>query len=390
MNNLWTENKYINYSIDIMIVFMSMNFLHYGQLFLPIICLLLFISNKCKFKVNNLYTFIILCLFGICFLVFSYNLGFYCVMGFCLPMAYYIGSNLNNKSEEAIKKVIYLIIIGMFIHYFLNFIYELYMFGWHRTMVKSTRYDVWLKDAFVSTGTATNSVIILSIIYFLSIKEKNNKYKIIGLIIFAFSLFYTVVLRRRTQLGILIITFVLSLILDLIVNKHNNINNKKIKKILFVIISIFVATIVAYVFNIFGFKNYINNNSVIAFIKKEGMSSGRISIFLNGLKYVPTYLWGGQKISSIVGMPFHDLLFNIYDYAGIITTLLMMTYLVLAAKNIYKVLKEPNITKDFKLLIIEIMVGYIIMFFMEPLMTGSSIFLICGIIIQSCIERISL
>ena len=101
-----------------------MNFLHYGQLILPIICFIIFIDRKLQFRVNSPATFIILCLFAVAFYGFSYQLGFYSVMGFTFPMAYYIGSNMLEPNEEKVKKVIYLLGIAMGFHIILNAIYE--------------------------------------------------------------------------------------------------------------------------------------------------------------------------------------------------------------------------------------------------------------------------
>lgn len=384
MNNIWSKNKYIEIIINILIYLMSMNFLHYGQLILPIICLLIFIDRKLKFYVKDKRIFIVLCLFGISFFAFSYSLGFYSVMGICLPMAYYIGSNILNVNENNIKKVIYIIICGMITHYLLNFVYEIYRFGWYKAITKSTRYDIWLQDEFVPTGTATNAVIILAMFYYLMVYENNRKIKMFNIVLFALTVFYTIILRRRIQIGLLLIVFVFSIIIDnLFINKENY---KKLKYLLFVIVLLIFVFSILYLLDIANFKRWIDINSIFAYIGKNGLNSGRLSIFINGFKYLNKYPFGGQHISSIVGMPFHDLLLNIYDYAGIIPTLFMICYLVMIVINIIKIIKSSTISSEFKLLIVEIVLGYTIMCFMEPLMTGSSLFLIVGILIEACVE----
>ena len=125
MTNIWSNNKYIEILINIMLFLLGINFMHLGQLFLPLICLLLFIDRKFKFKVNNIKIFIILCLFSISFFIFSYKLGFYAVMGFTLPMAYYIGSNMNEVSQKNVKYVIYILALSMATYLLLNFAFEL-------------------------------------------------------------------------------------------------------------------------------------------------------------------------------------------------------------------------------------------------------------------------
>lgn len=385
MNNIWSRNKYVEIVINILIYLMSMNFLHYGQLILPLICLIIFIDRKFKFYVKDIKIFIILCLFGISFFAFSYYLGFYSVMGLCFPMAYYIGSNLSNNKEDSIKKVIYLMILGMITHYFLNFVYELNRFGWIKTLTKSTRYDFWLQNEFVSTGTATNAVILLSIIYYILVKEKNNAYKIIGIILFVFTVFYTFIMRRRTQLLMIVISFVLSLIFDFLIKKPDKKEKKKIAIIFIGMIFFFVILYLIYKF--IPFVHYfIINNSIFAFSKIEGFGLERLEILIEGIKYIPSYIFGGQKISTIVGMPFHDLLLNIYDFAGIVPMTFMFIYIAISLINIYKALKSDTISNDFKLLLLEITIGFAIMCFMEPLMTGSSLFMIIGILIEACIE----
>lgn len=388
MSNIWSENKYINIIINVLIYLMSMNVFHYGQFILPIICLILLYENKFKFIVLNWRAFIILCLFGVSFFIFSYKLGFYSAMGFCLPMAYYIGSNIKTKKEESIKNVIYIIMFGMITHYLLNFVYELIKFGWHTAIVKSTRYDIWIQGPFVSTGTATNAVIMLSIIYYLVGKENNRNYKIMSLILLIPTIFYTFVLRRRTQLALIFIVFIISAIFDKLINKKKLKDLKEVKKILFAIAVILAIFVFIYAIDLPGFRLYFEVNSISALSNKETAGSGRIDILLNGLQYLPKYLFGGQNISSVIGNPFHDLLLNIYDYAGIVPTILMIVYLILCIKNLINIYKNKKISNEFKLLVIEIILGYTIMFFMEPLMTGSSIFLICGILIQTIFESL--
>lgn len=385
MSNIWSKNKYVEIVIDILVYLMSMNFLHYGQLILPIICLIIFINRKCKFYVKNTKVFIVLCLFGISFFVFSYYLGFYSIMGFCFPLAYYIGSNIIEVNEEKIKKVIYLIIFGMVTHYILNFTYELIRFGWYKTITKATRYDVWLQNEFVPTGTATNSVLILSLSYYLFVYENNIRIKITNIILLVLSIAYTIILRRRLQIAILVIIFTISIIIDCWILKNTK-NLKKLKKICLTIVYTSIIFLLLYCFNLFNFRRWLNVNSIFAYVRNNGINNGRLSILLKGIKYLPEYLFGGKNISNIVGMPFHDLLLDIYDYAGVFSTLIMIAYLALVAKNSIRLIKSNRITNSFKLLIIEIYIGYIIMFLLEPLMTGSSLFLIVGILIEACVE----
>lgn len=309
-------------------------------------------------------------------------------MGLCLPMAYYIGSNIYIINENNIKKLVYIVMYGMVTHYLLNFIYEFSRFGWYKTITKATRYDIWLQDEFVPTGTATNAVIILSIAYYLLIYEKNIKEKLLNIVLLTLTIVYTVILRRRIQIAILIIFFAISMIIDYFVFKNKK-NYQKLKYLLLLCILLTIAVLIFFYFDLFNLKRWITVNSIFAYVKNNGIKSGRLSILLEGINYIPTYLFGGKNISNIIGMPFHDFILDIYDYAGIVPTLIMLCFVVICLKNLYKFAKTKSMSNSIKLMILEIAFGYIIMCFLEPLMTGSSTFVIVGILIEASVELLS-
>ena len=116
---MFCENKKLDIVIQIMIFCIALNIFHLGQFLLPVICVLLWVNDKFGLNIRNMKVFILLCLFSLFFFIFGFKLGFYSVMGFCLPMAYYIGGRLN-KSEDNIKKLIYIIAMGMGVHVLLN------------------------------------------------------------------------------------------------------------------------------------------------------------------------------------------------------------------------------------------------------------------------------
>ena len=60
---MWSNNKKVDALVNILIFLVTINFFHYGQFILPVICLILFIDKKFKFKVNNIKLFVLLCLF---------------------------------------------------------------------------------------------------------------------------------------------------------------------------------------------------------------------------------------------------------------------------------------------------------------------------------------
>ena len=388
MDNIWSEKKGINSLINVLIFLSAMHIFHYGQLLLPVICFVLFLDRNFKFYVNNMRTFIVLCVFAISFFIFSYNLGLYCVMGFFLPLAYYIGSNISQPNEEKLKKVILLISIAMASHLILNFIYELITRG-IIIMRKRDHYDIWTQNIMSSTALATNMVFIFGCLYYLLYFEINKVLKYSGLICFIIVTIYNIALGRRTPLLILFVSLLTAFVADKYVFKNDN-KYKTPKTIILIVLFMILMLCVSYYFDLFGCRKVITSLSVVDKFLKDGFSTERLHFFFEAIKLMPKYLWGGQKISQLIGQYIHDLWMDTYDFAGIIPFVSLWMYSFLAAKTIKSLFLNNKISSSTKVLIISLFAGIIIQLFLEPIMSGSSIFLIFIIMIVSCIESLNL
>lgn len=388
MNNIWSENKYINIVINILIFLLGINIMHYGQLLLPLICLLLFINNKFRFKVNNIKIFIVLCLFSISFFAFSYKLGFYSVMGFTLPMAYYIGSNMYKPDEKKVKFVIYIIAFGMASYFILNMIYEYSRFGLFGLFYKVNRYDIWTKSSIKSTTISMYSILLLSTVPYAIFLEHNKKWKIFHIFVVVVALIYCSILGKRTPILLTAIVFFFSFVLEAICFKNKS-NLRKVLKVILIIATLVLIAILLVYFDVFNIMDRISDNNIIKTFLYKGLNADRFIIFIWGFKYIPKYLWGGQYISNLIGYPFHDLLFDIYDYAGIIPFVLMSLQCIHCIEIMFRTFVNKNISNDNKLLYLCVMLSISIMMFMEPIMTGCSIFLICSTIIFAAVESLT-
>lgn len=399
MGNMWSDKNYINNIITTLIFLVAINFMHLGQLFLPIICLILFIDNRFRFKVNNWSIFVVLCLFAATFCVFSYQLGFYCLIGFCLPMAYYIGSNLN-VAEDNLIKLIYVIAFGMAGHLVMNFILELFLYNFNLSLIfnKMSHYDIWLSinsiikgiELYINgrintVGISLNYFFILSFAYYLFIFEKNKKLKIKSITLFFLSSIYCFALGRRTTLFLFVLVLVFSNVYGVLFIKKKDV--KESFKILLILFLIVISLCILIYFNLFNVKNFLSNFTLFEKIFRQGFNSGRLTILFDSLKYYSQYIWGGQKISSTIGFQIHNLWGDIYDYAGIIPFTLMAIYSIFYFAIAVKVIKSNRVSTTLKLIIINIFICSLIIMLLEPLMTGSSIFLIAVILFASAVER---
>lgn len=383
---MWSIKKDIDDTIIILLFLTAINFLHLGQLILPLICIYVFISSGYKFKVNNKVTFILLCSFGLTFFIFSYKLGFYSIMGFCFPMAYYIGSNIQKTDERSIKRVIYLIAFSMALHICLNFVVDVVIDG-ADFFNSINHYDAWMKEYVPTTATAVNGVMLISLSYYLLIFEKEKKYQLTGFILLLIILLYDIALGRRTPLFLLILCIIYSVIFNIKVIKNNKIRKDVLYGFIVLIMIIVLLITVSYVFDIFGSKEFIENLGIIKKFKDYGLDTGRLDIFIEAIKLAPQHLWGGKEISDIIGIQIHDLWMDTFDYAGIIPFVLLVVHTIIFISIFIKIMKNNSINKEYKLFISVLFLAITIQLLLEPIMTGSSLFIILVIMIEAMLEK---
>lgn len=390
MVNIWSEKKYVNLAINILLFLLGMNFMHYAQILVPIICAILFIDNRFKFKVNNVITFIILCLFGISFLIFARNQGLFAFIGLFIPMAYYIGSNIKEVNESNVRTVIYIFTFGMITHVLLNFDFDLYRRGF-RIFFSTSHFDIWTQSDISETATSINYVFLYGTIYYMLFHEKNKMVRIASLLVFMLSSFYCIALGERTIILILLISFFVSFIINYFVLKTKKINTKTILKVGLIIIAISIVIGVLYVLNIIDDYNYsvLDMRLFGKFINK-GLKTERLNILIETIKNAPQHLWGNNEISEIVGIMPHDLWSDAFDIAGIVTLFFLIAHTISFLIVVFRIYSNSKVSNDFKLFVFPLLLAILLQMLLEPIISGSSVFLIVVIIVEALVEKLNI
>lgn len=367
--------------IEICILLLAMYFMHLSQFILPFMCLAFFVKSKFRIKIRNWFVFIVLCLFGTSFFAFSYKLGFYSVMGLCLPMAYYVGQNISDNTSISFKEVVYLVTFGMCIHVLLNFGYDLFMYG-SEFYAHRSHYDIWTKDIIKTTTTAVNYVIPTSCLYYIVFREKDKPLKYTFVVMYIIMMVYNIFLGRRTPLLMCGLVMGFGLLF--------NAFEKKSYKLLFGVFGtvLFIAAVIGLlvITNFNGFADMFFSLHIVSKFVVFGLDGGRLNIFLDALKYMPQYPWGGQYISGLLEIQIHDLWTDIYDFAGVIPYVLSIVYFVMNFVLMYGVMRNSRLSKDTKVLALFVFVCCMMEMFLEPVMTGSSVFLICFVLMFSVLD----
>lgn len=385
VNGIWSENKIVDLTVNILLFLTGINFMHCGQLFLPVICFILFIDYRFIFKVNQPLIFVLLCLFAVSFYAFSYQIGFYSVMAFICPMAYYIGSNIRKTDEDSVRKMIYLFAIAMGSHIFLDFFRDLFLRGMERIVHSSSHYDIWTNAKISSTAIAMELDLLIGVLYYLFVHEKSKILKYICTVLFAVGMLYCLLLARRAQLFMLFVSLLIALLFDKTISAEK-------KKALFTVmisaIAVLFVFVVLFVSDFLGLRTYLNHLYIFEKLSRGFMDS-RLGIYVKAIPLLPRYPLGGQKISEIIGLPIHDLWLDIYDYAGIVPFILMVLYSLSYAWNIVRLYRCKEISFETKTMLFGVYICIIIQMYLEPIMTGASLFLAIAIIINGIIERMT-
>lgn len=400
---MWSDRKYVNYIVDIMVYLMSVNFMQYGQIFLPLICLVLFIDNRFKLKVKNLKVFALLCVFGLSVFIFAHDVGIFSTVGFFFPLAYYVGLNIKGKQENLVR-LAYIISIGMLTHLLLDFIYELYLFDLDLSFLfgKVTHYDIWIylrgkildndfqfsDSAMKTTVLSSYLVIPTSVLFYSVFHDGNGKFRKLFLCLYVIAFIYSIALARRTFIVIFIATLFCTLIYEFFFIKKNRFDTKK-ELLFFGCVFGFVGLLtLSYFLNLFNVKNIMDNLTIIKRLKEKGLYTDRLDILLESIKLYPKYLWGGRKVSDSTGLLIHDFYGDIYDFAGVIPFVLIIIYSVLIATNLIKIFRKNGIDKKYLLLIANIFLCSILLLLVEPAISSTSIVILCLIITASSIETL--
>ena len=368
--------------VNILLFLVGINFLHYGQLFLPLICLILFVDRRLEFVVNKPLVFVLLCLFAVAFYAFSYQLGFYSVMGFTLPMAYYIGSNIRHPSKDNVIKVIYLFAIAMGIHILLDFVKDLYARGFYDLIHVSSHYDIWTGEKISTTVIAVELDLLIAVFYYLLVHEKNKMVKTVGITVFSVGFFYCILLGRRTPILLFFACMLMCFVFD------RSVSEKGKRTFIYLMSLIILFSLVLgclYAFDLFGLRSVLSHFYIFEKIAR-GFSDNRFGIYFKAFSLLGKYPWGGQKISESLGIQIHELWIDVYDYAGVVPYILLLGYSLIYGMNFISAIRKTD-DGSYRTILIGLLVCIFIQMLLEPVMTASSIFLIIVITIGTIVEK---
>ncbi len=389
MKNILKNNKYIL----ILIVLFSLNFynLYFFLLFFALFVAIIINKNKIQFDINMLYL-ILLSIFLMIFMDYSsVSRTGYRVIAYSKQLIYLLGYFLgiiliNEYKEQNTKCKTFVCIcvcmaIGMIFHLILN-----YMFSYNQELITRNTYDFWTKEIWTATGQAALGVIPLGILiaYFIN---GNIIERIISVFFISIIMLYNLILACRTIIFIFIIVFFSSLILKQVLNRSWN-NLKKIIISISIFISLFMFV---YCNNFFDIKNNIKNSNLYKRFENnerilyDTRNQRRVQIINYIIK--EKYFGGSLMVFYRYGY-FHDLLFDAWDKASILSFIVLLLYIINSIILLLRILKSKYLCIDFKIFVFSLSLPIYLEFCVEPILHGMQWLFVDYCIIISMLNNI--
>ena len=375
--NFLNKNEFNIFQVLILLfVFLfAMNFIN-RYFYCVFIAFALFLLVNKKFTIS--FSLVALLGLSFCIIFFSKDttsaITSY-IKPFIYPICFLIGSSFFNnesskyhptKRENSINTIIVVIILGLLVHFLLNFAINI-------DNDERNTTDFWTNEVLSATGQTAIACLPIAISCAWLVSDTKLINKIFAVITLCFVLAYNLVLAGRTIIIMTGICLIASII-------HLLFNGKKTKKTSIIIVVLVILAIVALLinFNAFGLQDEILNSNLYDRFYGEWAQDidddGRSKLKLVYLSRFFDNLWGGSVIKDDIGYA-HDIYLDTYDYCGIFGLIFTIIYVIASIIRGFKVLKLKGVSFKFKQLVFCFYLVSNIEFFIEPILYGMPWFL---------------
>lgn len=300
-------------------------------------------------------------------------------------LSYYIGMMLIEISKNKEKSVItytYSIAIGFFIHAMANYIINI------GTQDRNT-IDIWTGVGRSATLQATMLTMIMGSSFYSLVALKNKLHKLIITIFIILSLSYNLILGTRTLIIVSVVSFIVSCITFIILNRRNIfLVLKNGKTLLIVIIVIFLV----FISNFMGIREKIENTKLLRRINKpystEEADENRVQTLFLAFNSILEHPMGGnnERIGELKYA--HNMWLDVGKQAGIIPFVLLSVFTIISLWNVIKIFKNEKFSNEFKVFLAGIYSAVLLNMAVEPIMQGEPLFFIMFCMIIGMVDNV--
>ena len=360
--------------VPLMVLF-AVDFFDLSGIILTLLLLLLFIFFAKEVKLDG--NAFVLLIFSV-----SYTLSFFYYEGLTLDGiikyalapwgCYVLGLNLLRlKGDASSVDVSRLMLIGFFIHGFLNLIASVNQFGTDFNNAFRYAYDFWQRRAI----SVTTAALYYSPMVFFSIgvlmTRNPKKRKIVNIAIISIAIFATLLYQNRTLIlanGIVVFVGAVTILFD------SRIEKKQKTRLLLGIGVLLGIVLIIWITDMAGVRSFLQETSFYARLtgsNGEGQDRTKIwTSFIFGEAW--KYPFGGNKAVLYKNKPYvHNTWLDVYRKCGVIPFLSLSLFTLSAIKSTLLYSKLGGTRNSDYHAITMTMIGIMTMFFVEPVIDAN-------------------
>lgn len=324
------------------------------------------------------------------FIIFQYyrDINLYTIFIFLFApiTAYAVGQLVVSQSFALIRKYIYTITFGNFLHGILNVIYTTISFGFSIYFSGLRDFpDIWSRENFTATLQGTYYTLSATLLFYsLVIRKENLLLSYIIIVMVFLSLIVSAIMGNRTLLFIFGIVFMVSLVIYFIIEKRK----KRVVTIFMFICFLIIVFYSLYAINFIGLREIVENSLLVGRMKNSGTQNDpRFSAYFLVFKQLFDYPVGGYKM-YLGGLKYaHNLWLDVVFATGLVPFIFLILFTINTSITIYNVIKQSSLPISFRLLSFSIYAGYILNFMVEPILEGVPIMFISFCLINGMLSK---
>lgn len=376
----------MNYIVGLLSFLITNKYIMY--IILAFTCFLILLnSKKKKLIVPTNFSFIMLLLFGVSYILFAlYNNTFNILVVVYPIVMYFIGASLYN-SKPTDKNIIIIsnsIIFGLVLHAAFNYFTN--VDSLNRNVV-----DIFSKINLAATLQATFIIMFLST-FFTNMQRNKLIKKILYIVLCILCLLFILLIGSRTSILIFAITSIYSLA-AIILYKNGNVDERKRKlKVLFSIIISIVVIITLYNNNTFKIKQKVESSHLyyrLTVEKLDGADEGRYNYQYLGIISLFNNPFGTKEKIGRTNYV-HNMWLDIGKDAGIICFALLVAYSISTIKSLIMINKNSKVEKMFKIYFNSLYLGVFLNFLVEPILEGIPLYFGFFVLINAMVDMYSI
>ncbi len=298
-----------------------------------------------------------------------------------MPICFFIGYGLINRdltgedtmeaAQKRLKGILIVIIIGFFLHFLLNMLYNIGNTSYGRNTI-----DIWTMQSRAATGQAALVCLAIGLIMSYLFSNSSKLIKTICAVALGIIILYNFTLSTRT---IFVLIFIIAAVAAIYFFKNSEDLENRLKVVI-VIISVVFLLWVFYELNVFGIRDIFEDSNFykrfFGYRSTELDDDDRFELKKKFIPLMPKYLWGGSHIRKQVGNFAHDVLLDTYDDVGIIALFAVAILLFCGSAKIINIIKNSAFFFETKQLLLCILLAFLLEFSVEPILQGAPLLLI--------------